>query len=500
MRSAIFALLVSLVFLMGCGDDDGAFPVPPDGLSVDGSASRARSSGGESIYWRERLIDAREVNGGIEIRGGDGLAVGDLDGDGFSDVVSVHEDSGHLRVAFASPSPATWRLLTLADRGVDGIEDVVLGDFDGDGDSDVVVACEKGHLAYFANPGGGAARDAKMWALVIPPLTRGRGSFIRVSAGDFDGDGRLDLAAANKGLVLAEAGQELEPSRETILAVLGADPTPISIFTLGGEPLSGNWTEHELGRFRVPVSSRAIDLDGDGDLDVVGGGRGELRGLLWFENLGHVPDGFPDFATHLVTLDQASAEKIGGEGELVLLSGQTLELHDFNRDDRVDILTGFTISSFGWLEQPADPRDAWRAHVVGDLAPDHHAGMTVADIDGDGHDDIMVGGYSKGDRESDLGAEVDHPLGRIAWYRAPADPTATWTRHDVSRRTRGMFDDFVARDVDGDGDLDFIGTRGNSVPYGGVFWLEQRRLAGEVRNFVPARNAESDPQPLPEPD
>ena len=42
-------------------------------------------------------------------------------------------------------------------------------------------------------------------------------------------------------------------------------------------------------------------------------------------------------------------------------------------------------------------------------------------------------------------------------------------------RVRGMFDKFVARDMDGDGDVDLVGTRGNSVPWDGVFWLEQVR-------------------------
>jgi hypothetical protein len=38
--------------------------------------------------------------------------------------------------------------------------------------------------------------------------------------------------------------------------------------------------------------------------------------------------------------------------------------------------------------------------------------------------------------------------GRLAWYQNGA--AAAWTRHDFSRRQRGMFDKFVARDMDGD--------------------------------------------------
>ena len=35
--------------------------------------------------------------------------------------------------------------------------------------------------------------------------------------------------------------------------------------------------------------------------------------------------------------------------------------------------------------------------------------------------------------------------------------------HDISRRKRGMFDKFMARDPDGDGDMDFIGTAANTL-------------------------------------
>jgi hypothetical protein len=72
-----------------------------------------------------------------------------------------------------------------------------------------------------------------------------------------------------------------------------------------------------------------------------------------------------------------------------------------------------------------------------------------------------------------------------------------WTRHDISRRRRGMFDQFVPRDMDGDGDIDFISTRGNSSIYDGVFWLEQVRTSSPVPSFAPARKQDSPEIPLP---
>ena len=66
-----------------------------------------------------------------------------------------------------------------------------------------------------------------------------------------------------------------------------------------------------------------------------------------------------------------------------------------------------------------------------------------------------------------------------------------------SRRKRGMFDKFIARDIDGDGDIDLLGTRGNSAPFDGVFWLEQQRTEEPSARFTPARQNESPEMPLP---
>ena len=60
-----------------------------------------------------------------------------------------------------------------------------------------------------------------------------------------------------------------------------------------------------------------------------------------------------------------------------------------------------------------------------------------------------------------------------------------------------MFDKFVPRDMDGDGDADFVATRGNSAPYDGVFWLEQVRSTDQRPSFERAREADSQEARLP---
>jgi hypothetical protein len=114
-----------------------------------------------------------------------------------------------------------------------------------------------------------------------------------------------------------------------------------------------------------------------------------------------------------------------------------------------------------------------------------------------GRPDVMTGGYSGGARNADAGANLNTPAGRLAWYENTGRAATPWVRHDISRRQRGMFDKFVARDMDGDGDIDFVTTRGNSSTFDGVFWLEQVRSRTPVPAFTRARPEDSPELALP---
>ena len=133
---------------------------------------------------------------------------------------------------------------------------------------------------------------------------------------------------------------------------------------------------------------------------------------------------------------------------------------------------------------------------IGSNAPDASIGFAIADINDDGRLDVITGGYSTGPRDADGDVTPDGSLSRLSWYENPGD-AGSWTRHDISRRKRGMFDQFVPQDMDGDGDVDLVSTRGNSVPYDGVFWLEQVRTPEPVASFERARAEDSEAMPLP---
>jgi len=122
--------------------------------------------------------------------------------------------------------------------------------------------------------------------------------------GDIDGDGRPDLVVGDKAI-----------SRRGKLAWYAAGPDPTK-----------PWTEHVIGQFTGPMSIGLADMDGDGDLDIVLGEH-DLRNpssarLLWIEN--RTGDG-RTWVPHVIHTgdehhDGALVVDVDGDGDLDVVS------------------------------------------------------------------------------------------------------------------------------------------------------------------------------------
>ena len=425
-----------------------------------------------NIVWKEHIIDD-PLLGPSDLSGSDGLEVADLDKDGYLDIVSVHEldteygvPKGYVRIAWGSEDPLNWELTTLASGSeVPSAEDVDIADADGDGWLDIIVACELAHLIYFKNPS--SEHRSVYWKRTIPKISLNRGSFIRVFFSDFNQDGKLEVVAANKG------GENPD--------VEDAPLNNISIYQLPDDPLDGDgWEELVLTQVRIPINSEPIDLDLDGDMDIIVGSRGEQR-ILWLENNGDF-----EFIEHEINFSKP-LEK----GSWI--TGFNMDYADINDDGRLDIVSSVWPSSVYILYQPSDPNEKWDIEKVGSIEPDMLVSVALADINGDGFEDIFSGSYSLGSRDKDDTNDANRSYGSVVWFENKID---SWKKNNILRRKRGMYDKWIPVDLDDDNDIDFIGTRGNSEPYDGVLWLEQLRSNNSETVFFPARLIDSESVPF----
>lgn len=194
------------------------------------------------------------------------LVARDVDGDGDVDIVATDRKgarSGCLWIEHPGPqqSTAAWTVHRVGGDGLD-VMFLALGDLDGDGLEDIVLPTRDCRLLYFRRQAG----DRPAWSaheLPFPSVvTSGKG----VAIGDLDLDGRADLVVSG------------EPP-----------PGPSNVAWMswqGSSPLDGQWRVQPLsGPEGVKFDQvELIDLDGDGDLDVLTTEERTSLGVVWYEN------------------------------------------------------------------------------------------------------------------------------------------------------------------------------------------------------------------------
>ncbi|MCB1229407.1 MAG: VCBS repeat-containing protein [Verrucomicrobiae bacterium] len=194
----------------------------------------------------------------------------DLDGDGDRDVIfsdrkgkstgvwwleNVGQGNGESGSVFAAP-----RRLGLAEKEVMFID---IADVNGDDRLDIAAAIKPDEIAFLFQPEGKASESWKVGFLAGGLDLKRFGTAKAVRVADLDLDGNLDAAITCENAKGALSG--------CLYAPIEFD-RPVTLHDLGG-PEGVKFDRIEL-----------IDLDGDGDLDLMTCEERDNLGVFWYEN------------------------------------------------------------------------------------------------------------------------------------------------------------------------------------------------------------------------
>lgn len=250
-------------------------------------------------------------------------------------------------------------------------------------------------------------------------------------AGDFTRDGRPDVIANSGGktrlLIAQPADKNTAPDWREVILAEGAG--------------------HDF------IHSDLFDVDGDGDLDWIGA-RYQPGLIVWLEQPARPLE---ERWTLRIVDDQLN----GIHG---LLKG------DVDGDGRPDLIANSAQplppfpNSAAWLRVPKGPHKAerWERFIFAkEDAPGLSHYFGIGDVNGDGRLDISLA--AKGGPQAEAGSGE-----WFAFWEAPADRTRPWTKRLIAKNQPGATN-IQPADVNGDGKMDFIATRGHGR---GVIWFE----------------------------
>ena len=328
-----------------------------------------------------------------------GSLVADLDGDGVDEFVIVARVTGPS-VAWYRRTAKGWDRYIIDSDFLRIEAGGACWDIDGDGDLDLVFGGDAGsnQIWWWENP----APDfdpGKNWTRRLIKNS-GATKHHDQAFGDFDGDGRAELASWNQ--------------RDRVLL----------LFEIPEDPRDADaWPSRVIYRWEEGPEHEglvAADVNQDGKLDLVGGGR-------WFEYAG---DG--RFTAHVI--DDAYRFSRAAAGQLV--GGGWLEIV-FQPGDRDGPLRWFEYKDGRWI-----------SHRLLDADVIHGHSLAVADIDGDGHLDIFSAEMGQWG-----GKPTVNPVPKMRIFYGDG---AGGFRLQLVSEGFGNHESRVA-DLDGDGDLDILG-------------------------------------------
>jgi len=341
------------------------------------------------------------------------------------------------------------------------------GDFNGDGKLDVAIGGQNGPLVWYANPG---------W-LKVQVAERGW-STVGGAAGDVDGDGDVDIVPGaqvwfeNPRTKGDPAKTDWRPHR---ISVVGTHDVALVDLDRDGKPdlvgrdqssfghNAGNqihfWRQQGLEAWNHHAvdcphgEGLAVgDLDRDGDLDVVIGGR-------WLENDGRVNGAWQQ---HTFTTNWAWADA-------------KVALGDLNGDSFLDVVLApaelqgqrYRLAWYEAFRQTTQPD--WQEHVVEVSVEAVTHGLAVADMDGDTQPDIVTARMHQGAPPQELSVYLNAGKGS-GWRKVVVSESGS---HDI-----------LVADLNGDGRPDILGANHGGPRQAIEMWLNEpppRPASGPLR-------------------
>jgi hypothetical protein len=271
----------------------------------------------------------------------------DLDGDGNLDVLSASSNDNRITWYKNNPStigtgpPPTWTTQTIT--GASQVNAVFAADVDGDGLVDPLSASSGDNRIVWYKYSAG---PPVMWTLY--DITGYAQFAMSVHAADLDGDGMIDVLSASR------------------------DDDKVAWYkNEGGTPVV-SWTPYTISNTTDgPVSVYAVDVDGDGSLDVVSA-SGYDNKVVWHKNGGGSP---LVWTTYTITTTAMGVTSVYAA--------------DVDGDGRVDVLSSnFDADTIAWYKNQGGTPVTWTPSII-TTAVDGPTSVHAADLDGDGQLDVL---------------------------------------------------------------------------------------------------------------
>jgi len=382
-------------------------------------AACGSSVAAELQFSPQRVIDL--------LRGPRAVLAADVDGNGEKDIVGaclacslfVQEPSLLWYQNDSSSGQPAFTRHNFSHKPAYGENQLAAADMDGDGDVDLLSAdflsFEGGQFSWHENTGG-VPPD-----LVEHPIYLNLGGDADdVLAADLDGDGHLDAAGCSR-----------RDDRIFWFQNDGGKPPAFRTWIIDQDPDGPKGVGN--GFADGVYSIAAVDMDGDGDVDLLSASENNNR-IAWWENDGRSP---PSFTPHEITSRALGARNVASA--------------DLDGDGDPDVLAlSASDDKIAWYENLRGSPPAFTEHVI-TMDPDGPAGpaqglvdlptsVRIADLDRDGDPDFIVTA-SNGNR--------------ILWFENLGGSPLAFRSHVVTELTLGPNSVDVA-DLDGDGDLDVL--------------------------------------------